>query len=207
MKTTSEVAKIIGVGEPTVRRWLDRGLLQGTKSVGTGRGSCQIDEDSIERFLTAYPIYRIPADDRLTLNEVCGVLGLARNQRGHDILSKMSLNIFYGPEQELVRGYVSRKNLLAHIERAWGAADRPRCLERLTLLRQAPRPNLAVLRPLLNPPAGYAPVEVVNQTIRRQMVLRVRRGEAAKLLDHVVCKRVHNEGELDLNGFQLRSLQ
>lgn len=204
MKTTSEVAKIIGVGEPTVRRWLDRGLLQGTKSVGTGRGSCQIDEDSIERFLTAYPIYRVPAEDRLTLNEVCGVLGLARNQRGHDILSKMSLNIFYGPEQELVRGYVSRENLLAHIERAWGAADRPRCLERLKLLRQPLRANVEVTWI-----TSLGTKASTSFPLRPQMVLKVGAGEVVRLLDHVVCKRVEVKkgGELQRNGFQLRSLQ
>lgn len=203
MKTTRETSDILGVGEPTVRRWLDRGLLQGTKSVGTGRGSCQIDEDSIERFLTAYPIYRVPAEDRLTLNEVCGVLGLARNQRGHSMLPQMGLPILYGPEQELIRGYVSRQKLVAHIERLIPAHLQPRVFERLSLLRPDPRPNVEVWA------ISDSPVEAVNRSIRRQMVLKVGVGQVVRLLDHVICRRVEvaEGGRLDQNGFQLRSLQ
>jgi len=207
MKTTRETSDILGVGEPTVRRWLDRGLLQGTKSVGTGRGSCQIDEDSIERFLTAYPIYRVPAEDRLTLNEVCGVLGLARNQRGHAMLPQMGLPIFYGPEQELVRGYVSRTKLVELVESltiTLGKASKATALERLKLLRQPLRANVEVTWI-----TSLGTKASTSFPLRPQMVLKVGAGEVVRLLDHVVCKRVEVKkgGELQRNGFQLRSLQ
>ena len=48
--STEEAAKLIGVKQTTVRSWLNKGLLEGTK-VGGGK-LWRISEDAIEEFLS-----------------------------------------------------------------------------------------------------------------------------------------------------------
>ena len=48
--STEEAAKLIGVKQTTVRSWLSKGLLEGTK-VGGGK-LWRISEDAIEEFLS-----------------------------------------------------------------------------------------------------------------------------------------------------------
>ncbi len=49
--STEEAAKLIGVKQTTVRTWLNKGLLEGTK-VGGGK-LWRISEDAIEEFIKA----------------------------------------------------------------------------------------------------------------------------------------------------------
>ena len=48
--STEEAAKLIGVKQTTVRSWLNKGLLEGTK-VGGGK-LWRVSEDAIEEFLS-----------------------------------------------------------------------------------------------------------------------------------------------------------
>ena len=48
--TTEEAAKLIGVKQTTVRTWLNKGLLEGTK-VGGGK-LWRVREEAIEEFLS-----------------------------------------------------------------------------------------------------------------------------------------------------------
>lgn len=190
---TKEVVQTLGISEPTVLRWLTRGIIQGTRRAGRGgvEPASEIPEEAVAGFLTRFPIFRVPPADRLTLNETCAVLGLPRNQRGHDRLSELGLPVQHGPER---RGFVSRQAVEQFVS---GSELETVVMERLRVLRQIPAPNVDI---------KYKQSGQGRQLfVKPHMVLRVQNNETAKLLTHVICRRVEISplGILDPNGKQL----